>query len=93
MWCPRCRHENPDGARFCLHCGAQPAASCAGCGMLPPPQELLREPAHTLVDSAVHAWDAGQAAEAEGLLRRALRRRATLGTCEGTRHEGVGNDD
>jgi len=37
MWCPRCRHENPDGARFCLHCGAQLAASCAGCGALQPP--------------------------------------------------------
>jgi class 3 adenylate cyclase/tetratricopeptide (TPR) repeat protein len=37
MWCPRCKHENPDGARFCLHCGAQLAASCAGCGAVQPP--------------------------------------------------------
>jgi Double zinc ribbon/Adenylate and Guanylate cyclase catalytic domain len=36
MWCPRCRHENPDGARFCLHCGAQLAVSCAGCGAVQP---------------------------------------------------------
>jgi tetratricopeptide (TPR) repeat protein len=48
-------------------------------GMLPPPQQLLQEPAQTLVDSAVHAWDAGQAAEAEGLLRRAVRTAGDLG--------------
>jgi tetratricopeptide (TPR) repeat protein len=47
--------------------------------MLPPPQQLLQEPAQTLVDSAVHAWDAGQAAEAEGLLRRAVRTAGDLG--------------
>jgi tetratricopeptide (TPR) repeat protein len=48
-------------------------------GMLPPPQQLLQESAQTLVDSAVHAWDAGQAAEAEGLLRRAVRTAGDLG--------------
>ena len=35
--CPRCRHENPDEARFCVHCGAQLAISCAGCGTVQPP--------------------------------------------------------
>jgi class 3 adenylate cyclase/tetratricopeptide (TPR) repeat protein len=30
--CPRCDHENPLGARFCMHCGASLARSCAGCG-------------------------------------------------------------
>jgi tetratricopeptide (TPR) repeat protein len=47
--------------------------------MLRPPQQLLQEPARTLVDSAVNAWDAGQAAEAEGLLRRAVRTAGDLG--------------
>jgi class 3 adenylate cyclase len=37
MWCPRCKHENPEGARFCLHCGAQLTVSCAGCGTVQPP--------------------------------------------------------
>jgi class 3 adenylate cyclase len=30
--CPRCSQENPDEARFCLHCGAQLAISCPSCG-------------------------------------------------------------
>jgi class 3 adenylate cyclase/tetratricopeptide (TPR) repeat protein len=48
-------------------------------GMLPPPQQLLQEPVRTLVDSAVHAWDAGQQAEAEELLGRAVRIASDLG--------------
>jgi len=30
--CPRCDHESPLAARFCMHCGASLARSCAGCG-------------------------------------------------------------
>jgi hypothetical protein len=41
-------------------------------GMLPPPQQLPQQPVRTLVENAVHAWDAGQAAETEGLPRRAV---------------------
>ena len=37
MRCPRCSQENPDEARFCLHCGAQLAISCPGCGAVQPP--------------------------------------------------------
>jgi hypothetical protein len=48
-------------------------------GMLPPPQQLLHEPARTLVHSAVQAWDNGQSAETEQLLRRAVRAAADLG--------------
>ena len=36
--CPQCRQENPDEARFCLHCGAQLSFSCAGCGVALPPE-------------------------------------------------------
>ena len=32
MTCPRCRHENPPGLKFCGECGARLAAVCAGCG-------------------------------------------------------------
>ena len=35
--CPRCSQENPDEARFCLHCGVQLAISCPGCGAVQPP--------------------------------------------------------
>ena len=48
-------------------------------GMLPPPQQLLQEPARTLAQDAVHAWDAGQPAETEELLRRAVRAAGDLG--------------
>ena len=34
--CPRCRHDNPGGARFCVHCGAQLSVSCPGCGTAVP---------------------------------------------------------
>jgi class 3 adenylate cyclase/tetratricopeptide (TPR) repeat protein/DNA-binding XRE family transcriptional regulator len=48
-------------------------------GMLPPPQQLLQEPVRTLVHSAVQAWDNGQPAETEELLRRAVRAADDLG--------------
>ncbi len=32
MTCPRCRHENPPGLKFCGECGARLAAVCASCG-------------------------------------------------------------
>ncbi len=30
--CPRCHHENPAHAKFCLECGARLAIACADCG-------------------------------------------------------------
>src|SRR5258708_28575123 len=48
-------------------------------GMLPPPQQLLQEPARTLIDKAVCAWDAGRPGETEELLRRAVRAAGGLG--------------
>ena len=47
--------------------------------MLPAPQQPLPEPAWTLVNSAIHAWDNGQPAETEEMLRRAVRAAADLG--------------
>jgi class 3 adenylate cyclase/tetratricopeptide (TPR) repeat protein len=35
--CPRCRRENPDAARFCVHCGARLSVSCAACSVVLPP--------------------------------------------------------
>jgi class 3 adenylate cyclase len=32
MKCPRCRHDNPAHARFCLECGARLTLACAACG-------------------------------------------------------------
>jgi class 3 adenylate cyclase/tetratricopeptide (TPR) repeat protein len=33
MQCPRCHHENPGDAKFCLECGRRLAVSCGACGM------------------------------------------------------------
>ena len=30
--CPRCRHENPGDAKFCLECGDRLALACGACG-------------------------------------------------------------
>ena len=32
MHCPRCQHENPPPAKFCLECGSRLAPTCAQCG-------------------------------------------------------------
>ncbi|MGH7770979.1 MAG: adenylate/guanylate cyclase domain-containing protein, partial [Candidatus Binatia bacterium] len=32
MKCPRCQHENPPQAKFCLECGARLALACSKCG-------------------------------------------------------------
>jgi class 3 adenylate cyclase/tetratricopeptide (TPR) repeat protein len=32
MDCPRCQHENPPLAKFCLECGSRLAPTCAQCG-------------------------------------------------------------
>src|SRR5438067_11613077 len=32
MNCPRCRHENPQGARFCEECASPLARICSQCG-------------------------------------------------------------
>jgi class 3 adenylate cyclase len=32
MQCPRCRHENPPQAKFCLECGARFSQPCGKCG-------------------------------------------------------------
>jgi hypothetical protein len=31
MKCPRCQHENPPQAKFCLECGARVALTCKEC--------------------------------------------------------------
>jgi len=36
MKCPRCRHDNPPTAKFCVECGASLARSCTRCGAAMP---------------------------------------------------------
>jgi class 3 adenylate cyclase/predicted ATPase len=33
MQCPRCQHENPPQAKFCLECGASLGLTCGSCGI------------------------------------------------------------
>jgi len=32
MKCPRCEHDNPQGARFCEECASPLARTCSNCG-------------------------------------------------------------
>jgi ribosomal protein L40E len=44
MKCPRCQHENPSQAKFCLECGARLAHRCSQCGTeLPAGAKFCRE--------------------------------------------------
>ncbi|HEY7220727.1 MAG TPA: adenylate/guanylate cyclase domain-containing protein [Candidatus Binatia bacterium] len=38
MQCPRCQHENPREAKFCLECGAKLIATCSNCNTELPPE-------------------------------------------------------
>src|SRR5690349_23450317 len=38
MQCPRCRHENPLGMKFCGECAAPLSATCPSCGAANPPE-------------------------------------------------------
>src|SRR5262249_54952806 len=35
--CSRCRHANPEGAKFCNGCGAKLEETCPACGQVNPP--------------------------------------------------------
>lgn len=48
-------------------------------GMLPPPQQLLQEPLRTMVENAIRAWGAGQPADTEEQLQRAMHAASELG--------------
>jgi len=32
MKCPKCKHNNPDGAKLCMDCGAKLELICPKCG-------------------------------------------------------------
>ena len=39
MQCPRCRHENAAGQKFCGECGSRLASVCLSCGASNPPSQ------------------------------------------------------
>ena len=49
MECPKCQHDNPPAAKFCLECGAKLEAVCPACGeALPPTAKCCLECGHDL---------------------------------------------
>ena len=50
--CPSCKSENPEGAKFCVSCGAALQASCAECGSpLPAQARFCPECGHQLAEA------------------------------------------
>ena len=53
MKCPKCRHENPSGAKFCNECAAKLELICSECGMVNPSgSKFCNECAHNLTITA-----------------------------------------
>ena len=53
MPCPRCQHENPLQAKFCLECGCRLALTCAQCGTdLPASAKFCLECGHPIGSAA-----------------------------------------
>ena len=54
MQCPRCKHENLFGVKFCGECGAQLESACAACGASNPPgNKFCGQCGGSLVQSSV----------------------------------------
>ena len=63
MQCPRCRHENPARAKFCLECGQRLAGTCAACGTeLPETAKFCPECGHAVAAGARGRGAAGDRA-------------------------------
>ena len=76
--CPRCRHENPTGAKFCIECASALQPACRRCGTrLPPAAKFCPECAHPAgADSRAAA--APEAYTPQHLAARILDSRAAL---------------
>jgi class 3 adenylate cyclase len=55
MRCPRCQHENREGARFCEACGGPLTQTCPECGHRPRPGAALRDHCGTSLTGATTA--------------------------------------
>jgi class 3 adenylate cyclase len=63
MQCSRCRHENPDDAKFCEECAAPLLRSCANCGgQLRPKARFCPQCAHPVEFPATAEQSAAQPA-------------------------------
>lgn len=86
MHCPRCAHENPPHAHFCLECGAGLQIACTQCNaVLPPSAKFCMNCGHP-VDGAVAVHDTSRPSsipplaeqEPDAMLAEGERRQATV---------------
>jgi class 3 adenylate cyclase/tetratricopeptide (TPR) repeat protein len=83
MTCPRCRHENEAGAKFCEECAAPLARACTKCGRpLSPTAKFCPECAHPTGSSAAPApaqrFDSPESYTPKHLAEKILTSRAAL---------------
>ena len=83
MNCPRCRHENGAGAKFCEECAAPLARTCANCGrQLSPSAKFCTECAHPAgtadVTSTVRRFASPESYTPKHLAERILTSKAAL---------------
>ena len=78
--CPRCRHENPPEAKFCLDCGARLTAACSNCGSpVPASAKFCAECGQpTASATAAHRFDSPQTYTPKHLAERILTSKSAL---------------
>jgi hypothetical protein len=79
MTCPRCRHENPLGAKFCVECASPLGRGCARCGTsLPPGARFCPQCAHPADTVPTRAVASPEAYTPNHLAERILDSRAAI---------------
>src|SRR5262245_2040874 len=79
MKCPRCQHENPPHAKFCLECGANLALTCAKCqSTLPTGAKFCLECGEPVATSAASRFAAPEAYTPKHLAEKILTSKTAL---------------
>src|SRR5262245_35406696 len=79
MKCPRCQHENPPHAKFCLECGANLALTCAKCqSTLPTGAKYCLECGEPVATSAASRFAAPEAYTPKHLAEKILTSKMAL---------------
>ena len=79
MKCPRCQHENPPFAKFCLKCGARLACVCAKChGELPAGARFCSECGEPVATSAASRFATPEAYTPKHLAEKILTSKTAL---------------
>ena len=85
--CPRCRHENPPEAKFCLECGARLSAACPSCGgSVPASAKFCPECGKPISGAADRRFDSPQSYTPKHLAERIFSSKSAL---EGPRKPAV----